>query len=123
MTSKKNIDKDRLIKNEVKRLTELLSSMEKSRRLTTNGLIVEAAYMKATLQEFKNEIDRSGVVDIMPQGEYSIVRANPTLKAYNTMVQRYAAILLQLTNLLPKEIKEDDPLDEFDRFVQSRDSV
>ena len=119
MSKKKEVTKDKLVKREIARLTDLFKDIERSRRLSTNGLINEASYMKITLQELKAEIDKEGPIDIMPQGEYSILREHPALKSYNTMVQRYAAILKQLTDLLPKEIKVVEE-DVFEEFVNSR---
>ena len=115
MSKKKKVSKDILIKREVARLTNLFKDIERVRRLSTNGLIEEAAFMKATLLELKKEIDKAGPIDERPQGEYSILREHPALKSYNTMVQRYAAILKQLTDLLPKEVQKevDDGFDDF----------
>lgn len=119
MSKKKETAKDTLVKREVARLTDLFKDIERNRRLSTNGLINEAAFMKATLQELKEQIDKAGPIDEMPQGEYSILREHPALKSYNTMVQRYAAVLKQLTDLLPKEIKVVEE-DAFDEFINSR---
>ena len=119
MSKEKEINKNTLIKREVARLTNLFKEIERSRRLSTNGLIEEAAFMKITLRELKLEIDKAGPIDEMPQGDYSILREHPALKSYNTMVQRYAAILKQLTDLLPKETKVVDE-DVFGDFINSR---
>jgi hypothetical protein len=56
----------------------------------------------------------------MPQGEYSILREHPALKAYNTMVQRYTNIIDKLTNLHPKEVKVVEEDDGFNEFISSR---
>lgn len=119
MVKKKNIDKDKLVNNEIKRLTSLFKDIEANKRNTAKGLIEEAGYMKITLQELKREIDKAGPIDEMSQGEYSILREHPALKSYNTMVQRYTNIIDKLTNLHPKEVKvvEDDG---FETFVNSR---
>ena len=109
-----------MVNNEIARLTKLFKDIEANRRLTVKGLIEEASYMKITLQELKVEIDKSGPIDEMPQGEYSILREHPALKAYNTMVQRYTNIIDKLTNLHPKaEIKKEVD-DGFDEFVNSK---
>lgn len=114
-----NKTKEKMIKNEIVRLTKIFKETEKNKRLTTKGLIEEAAFMKATLKELKASIDESGPIDEMQQGEYSILREHPALKAYNTMVQRYTTVIKELTNLLPKEqIKELS--DGFDEFVGDR---
>ncbi len=116
---KRNIEKDRQISNEVKRLSNIFKDIEKSKRLSAKGFIEEAAYMKATLKELKAAIDEQGPIDKMPQGEYSILREHPALKAYNTMVQRYTTVIDKLTGLLPKEIQKEAS-DGFDEFVGDR---
>lgn len=120
MSKTKNKDKDRLVKNEITRLTNLFKEIDKNKRLTAKGLIEEAAYMKITLQELKVEIDKHGPIDEMPQGEYSILREHPALKSYNTMVQRYTNIINQLTNLHPKEEVKKEESDGFDEFVMMK---
>ena len=120
MSIKKDIDKDRLVNNEIKRLTNLFKDIERNRRLTAKGLIEEASYMKITLTELKKEIDKSGPIDEMSQGEYSILREHPALKAYNTMVQRYTNIIDKLTNLHPKEETRKEVDDGFDSFIASK---
>lgn len=112
-------EKERLVSNEISRLTRLFKDIDKNKRLTAKGLIEEASYMKITLIELKEEIDKSGPIDEMPQGDYSILREHPALKAYNTMVQRYTNIIDKLTNLHPKEeVKEVD--DGFINFVNKK---
>lgn len=115
----KNISKDRQIKNEIARLTNIFKEIEKNKRLTSKGLIEEAAFMKATLKELKTSIDECGPIDEMPQGDYSILREHPALRAYNTMVQRYTTVIKELNGLLPKEVQKEIS-DGFDEFVGSR---
>ncbi len=114
-----DIDKETLVNREISRLTNLFKDIDKNKRLTVKGLVEEAAYMKITLQELKKEIDKAGPIDEMPQGEYSILREHPALKAYNTMVQRYTNIIDKLTNLHPKDIQKDVD-DGFEEFATSR---
>ena len=84
--------KDTKVKNEIARLTNLYKDIEKNRRLSTKGLIEEAAFMCATLAELKQSINENGPVDEMPQGEYSILREHPALKSYNSMVDRKSVV-------------------------------
>ena len=123
LSSKKEIDKETLVNREINRLTNLFKDIDKNKRLTAKGLIEEASFMKATLQELKIMIDESGPIDEMPQGEYSILREHPALKSYNTMVQRYTNIINQLTNLHPKEEMKKEVDDGFESFVMKRDSM
>lgn len=112
-------EKDRKINNEIRRLTSIFKDIEKNKRLTSKGLIEEASFMKATLEELKAAIDINGPIDEMSQGDYTILREHPALKAYNTMVQRYTTVIKQLSDLLPKEIIREIS-DGFDEFVGGR---
>ena len=123
MSRKKKVSKDTLVNREINRLTNLFKDIDANKRLTAKGLIEEASFMKATLQELKEMIDEQGPIDEMPQGEYSILREHPALKSYNTMVQRYTNIINQLTNLHPKEEIKKEVDDGFDSFVLKRDAM
>ena len=116
---KKNVAKDRQIKNEIARLTKIFKDIDKNKKLSSKGLIEEAAYMKATLKELKVFIDGNGAIDEMQQGSYTILRENPALKSYNTMIQRYTTVIKELINLLPKDIQKETS-DGFDEFVGGR---
>ena len=123
MSRKKKVSKDTLVNREINRLTNLFKDIDANKRLTAKGLIEEASFMKATLQELKEMIDKDGPIDEMPQGEYSILREHPALKSYNTMVQRYTNIINQLTNLHPKEDVKKEVDDGFDDFLKKRDAM
>lgn len=122
LSSKEKVDKETLVNREIRRLTNLFKDIDSNKRLTAKGLIEEASFMKATLQELKAMIDESGPIDEMPQGEYSILREHPALKSYNTMVQRYTNIINQLTNLHPKEEVKKELDDGFEAFIRKRDT-
>lgn len=108
-------EKEKNIKKEIARLNKILRDIDKNKRASAEGLIQEAAFMRATLQELKEQINKNGVIDEMPQGEYSILRESPAVKTYNTMIQRYTTVCKELFNLLPKDIPimEDDGFEEF----------
>ncbi|QEK13645.1 hypothetical protein FQB35_09765 [Crassaminicella thermophila] len=108
-------EKDKAIKKEISRLKRILKELDKNKRDSAEGLIQEAAFMRATLQELKKSIDKNGPIDEMPQGKYSILREHPALKSYNTMIQRYTTVCKEIFNLLPKEVQkvEDDGFDDF----------
>lgn len=113
------LKKDQLVKAEITRLTRLFNDIEKNRRLLTKGLIENAAFMRISLEELREEIDKYGPIDSMSQGKYSILREHPALKSYNTLVQRYSQIIKQLTDLLPKEVQKEVD-DGFDNFLNDR---
>lgn len=119
MSKKELIDKDKIIKKEIARLNKTLKEVDKNKKASAEGLIQEAAFMRATLQELKIMIDESGPIDEMQQGNYSILREHPAMKTYNTMIQRYTTVCKELFNLLPNippKIKDDG----FETFVNSK---
>lgn len=112
---KKQTEKDKRINAEIKRLNKILEDLPEDKQSIADGLIAEAAFMRATLEDLKKDINENGVVDEMPQGDYSIKRESPAVKTYNTMVQRYNGTCKEIFNLLPKEVvvEEDDGFDAF----------
>lgn len=119
--SKEYKAKQKRISNEKARLNSIFKDVDAKKKRSLQGLIDEAAFMKATLYELKKLIDESGVLDEMPQGDYSILREHPAFKSYNSMVQRYTTITEKLFNLFPKEeIKLQEQDDGFSAFVGGR---
>jgi 3-methyladenine DNA glycosylase AlkD len=119
MNKRDIISKEKEIKKEITRLKKLFKELDKKVLIAAEGLIKEAAFMRATLSELKEDINSNGTVDELPQGEYSILRESPSVKTYNTMVQRYTSVCKEINNLLPKEtINIAD--DGFEAFVVNR---
>lgn len=114
------VEKEKKIKKEISRLNKILKEVDSKKKGTAEGLIKEAAFMRVTLEELKDQINREGAIDQMQQGDYFILREHPAVKIYTTMVQRYTAVFEKLSGLLPKEIpKEED--DGFDDFIKRRE--
>lgn len=120
--TKKDLSKQAMIRREMTRLNKMYKDLEGKKKDAAEGLIQEAAFMRATLQELKKMIDESGPVDEMPQGDYSILREHPAVRIYNTMIQRYTAITKQLSDFLPKDAPKVQD-DGFDSFVTGREDV
>ncbi|WP_285122490.1 hypothetical protein [Lactococcus petauri] len=111
----------RLVTNEIRRLTLIFKEVDSKKQRTLKGLIDEAAFMRATLTELKEIIQDEGVIDEMPQGEYSIIREHPALKSYNSTIQRYTTVTEKLLGVLPKDTpKTNDDVTEFFDFLNKR---
>jgi hypothetical protein len=121
MARKKELTKDEVVKKEIRRLKRIYKDLDDDKKKVCEGLIEEAAFMRATLADLRATIDREGAIDEMPQGEYSILREHPAAKLYNTMIQRYSAITKQLSSLLPEAVVKE-PDDGFDSFAAERDA-
>lgn len=109
--------KEKSIKQEIARIKKLYKDFEKDKAKTLEGLIHEAAFMRISLEELRNDLIANGFIEVFTQGEQSFNRERPEVKTYTTFVQRYSVVMKQLIDLLPVEIKkeESDKLMEFIR--------
>src|SRR5690625_2693933 len=109
------MEKEKRIEKEKERLDDIFSTLDDDKQNVAVGLIEEVAFMRATLEDLREAINRDCKKEEMREGNYSIKRTNPDLQAYNTMIQRYTGSYKELLSLLPKEVTSDVD-DEFDRF-------
>lgn len=102
------------IEKDIDVLRNIFKDVEDGRQNIAFSLLDEAEYLKKTMTELKAEIDKNGVMVTMPQGAYSIERANPCIASYNTCNKNFLSIMKQVNDLLPKYEKlESDAFDEF----------
>ncbi|MFS0864116.1 hypothetical protein [Fredinandcohnia sp. 179-A 10B2 NHS] len=113
------ISKEKEIKKEINRIKKLFKDLSKDSKQVAEGLIEEAGFMRATLNELKQDIKQNGAIDEMQQGDYSITRESPSIKTYNTMIQRYTTVWKAISDLLPREVPKPED-DGFDDFVNGR---
>jgi len=73
--------------------------------------------MKKTLKKLKSDINKNGVITKMPQGDYVIDRANPSLTQYNALVKNYNSTIKQIMDLLSDDLglPIEDDFDEFNK--------
>lgn len=109
------LSKDTRIKREVKRLTDLLSSLDERAIKGIKSLIENAAFMSITLEDLQETINEKGVVSEYQNGENQWgTKKSPEVEIYNTMIKNHMSAIKQLTDLLPKDIAvESDELMNF----------
>lgn len=114
-----NIEKDKKIKSEIKRLTTILKELDKNTIKGVKSLIDNAAFMSVTLSELQDTINKDGPVCEYKNGENQYgTKKSPEVDIYNTMVKNHMAIMKQLNELLPKGSGGEK--DDFETFVNSR---
>jgi hypothetical protein len=118
MDELKKKQKDKDIKQEIARLKKLFENLSGEKISAAEGLIHEAAFMRATLKEAKGLIDEQGILDFFEQGSNAYFREHPATKVYNTMIQRYSAVCKQIFDMLPNETSKTAK-DEFIEFIKS----
>ncbi len=113
-------EKAKKIKTELTRLKKVFKDLPEDKRKIVDGLIQEAAFMRATLEETRGIIDREGVIELFEQGVQRFLREHPATKVYASLVNRYSAVIKQLIDLLPDNKGADNGADELMEFVKKR---
>lgn len=109
------MDKAARIKKEENKLKRIFRDVPDNKKRTVEGLIKRAAFMRASLEDFEEDLDKNGFVESFKQGEKQepYERKRPSADLYNTMNTSYQKIIKQLTDLLPEEKGEEDELLKF----------
>ena len=116
------MEKAKRIRKEENRLKKIYKNIKDEKKQTVQGLIQRAAFMRVTLEDFEEDLDQNGFVEMFQQGinQDPYERKRPVADLYNTMNTSYQKIIKQLTDLLQKdEPKPED--DGFDVFVGGRE--
>lgn len=109
------LEKEKKIKSEINRLKKIYKDFPKDKVKVLEGLIQEAAFMKISLEEMREDLLTNGLTELFEQGSQRFDRERPQVKIYTTFMQRYSGVMKQLIDLLPAEQKkeENDKLLEF----------
>lgn len=121
---KRELTKEERIKKEQNRLKRICKEVDPKKKGTVEGLIQRAAYLRITLEDFEEDLDENGFVEMFRQGEQDpYERKRPVADLYNTMNTAYQKAIKQLTDLLPKVENKSVTADDFDDFVDGREDV
>lgn len=124
MARKKKLTKAERIKTEKDRLTEIYKDIEQRKKDTVRGLIERCAYMRVTLEDFEEDLDKNGFTEKFSQGNQEPYdRKRPIAEMYQGMNTSYQKAIKQLTDLLPKEAAGTTADDGFEEFVGGREDV
>jgi uncharacterized protein YfbU (UPF0304 family) len=111
-------EKQKAIKKEMRKLRRLFKNLPKDKQKAAEGLLQEAAFMKATLEETRYIIDQEGILEHFEQGAQKFLREHPATKVYNTMINRYATVCKQLFDMVPDPDAGKAAEDELMAFVK-----
>lgn len=113
-----DLSKEQRIKKEVDRLKKLFKDLPKEAKDLYDGLIIRAAYMRVTLEDYEADLDENGYVEKFQQSERlePYERERPVARLYNTMNKNYQSIMKQLADALPEKAAAD-AADDLMKFV------
>lgn len=99
---------------ELVKLTEIFADVDISKRKLIEGLIEDAAFLKAENASLKESLGATGMVKIHPQHP-ELQKPVEAARQYLKNVNSYAVIIKTLNGVLSKNMIEDeDELGEFE---------
>lgn len=120
----KKLTKEQKIKKEEKRLVKLLKNknIDTDKLNIAKDIIKDIAYMTICTEELKNEIEECGITEEYQNGANQRGRKkSASFEAYLNMTKQKAALIKQLTDLLPEdETITTAEVDDFDNFLKVR---
>ena len=111
MATKKELTKEQKIKKEIARLKRVFKDLDKNKLQTVESLIKNAAFMAVSLEELQEIINAEGYVVEYQNGENQKgTTQSDAVKTHIAMTKNHAAIIKQLTDLVPPEKKKESKL-------------
>ena len=111
------LEKEKKIKSELNRLNKLFKEFPKEKKDILAGLLNEAAFIRVTLIELREDILENGVMEVFRQGDSEYERERPIVKSYNTYMKTYHSTMKLILDQLPKEIQKEEE-SELMKFVK-----
>lgn len=108
------MDKQKVYEQELKKLKEIFQEVEEPKRKLVEGLIEDAAFLKAENYELKQILKETGMVKVHP--EYpEMQKTTEAARQYLKNVNSYSVVIKTLNSVLSKNlIEEDEDLAEFE---------
>ncbi|OLR27618.1 hypothetical protein [Bacillus cereus] len=99
------VERDTLVQKEIERLQTLFYDIPPRTLNLVEGLIVQAARLRVSLNEMWQYLSENGDYETFSQLDKTRLyeRERPVARLYNTREQSYQCIMKQLTDFLPEE--------------------
>jgi hypothetical protein len=123
MARKKELTKAERIKLEEARLRKIYTNIKEENKSIVDGVIQRAAFMRIQLEIYEADLDEKGYTELFTQSPNTppYERERPVARLYSTMNKNYQTIIKQLSDLLPKDVKQKpDEEDDFTAFAGER---
>ncbi|WP_274363724.1 hypothetical protein [Paenibacillus thermotolerans] len=111
------MEKNEAFQKELAKLREVFAKVEPEKADLVDGLILDAAFLKAENHVLRQAMEKTGMVEIHPTNP-RLQRQVEAAKQYLKNVNSYAVVIKTLNGVLMKNVIEDD--DEFDKFMRER---
>lgn len=102
MATKKEKTKEQRIKSEKTRLKGIFKELDENKRKLVTPLIEKAAFMSIELDDLQAQIEQDGWTSEYKNGENQYgTKKSPEAETYIALSKNYAAVIKQLTELVP----------------------
>ncbi|MEG0430289.1 MAG: hypothetical protein RSB99_03460 [Bacilli bacterium] len=119
MDNKDNIEKEKQISKEYKKLKKMFKFLDKEKENLADKLCKKAAFMDVTLNDLQEKINEEGyIIEAVNGNGFKIRMDNPAAKGYNTMIKNFNQTIKHLIDLIPEESTESS--DKLLEFVRKR---
>ena len=89
---------------ELKKLNQIVAALPDDKRKITEGLVADAAFMAEQLEKLRESIAKNGWSEEYKNGENQFgKKSSVEADAYIKLQKSYAAVIKQLTDLLPDQ--------------------
>lgn len=110
------MSKERRIQAELDRISATFEAVPEKERSIIDPLLQNYAFMKVTLEDLQEEINRDGIAETYQNGEnQSGQKENSKLKSYNRLVKNFESVTKTVMKYLPEEERirtdEQDPME------------
>lgn len=111
MATKKEKTKEQRTKSEKTRLKGIFKDLEENKRKLVTPLIEKAAFMSVELDDLQKTIEQDGWTSEYKNGENQYgTKKSPEAETYIALSKNYAAIIKQLTELVPAAKRKNSRL-------------
>ena len=111
METSKNLAKDALISKAKRRLKAIFKDLDDNKKKLVTPLIEKAAFMSVELDELQITIAKKGFTEKYKNGENQYgTKRSPGADVYIALSKNYAAIIKQLTDLVPAAKRKNSKL-------------
>ena len=98
------LSKEKRIKKELDRIKFYFELADGNQRAIVTPLLQNAAFMKVTLDDLQEIINKEGVTEIYQNGANQHgIKQSAAVQSYNAVIKNYASVIKTLAGLLPPE--------------------
>lgn len=111
-------NKEERIQKELDRISKVFESVPDNERTVIDPLLQNCAFMKVTLEDLQEEINRDGVSESYQNGaNQSGQKENSRLKSYNRLIKNFESVTKTVMKYLPEDARRNCQGDPMERFL------